>query len=323
MKIKTKLILGVGLLFAMIALLTVLSTTYINKLSKDAKNILADNYNSIDYCRQMLNSLNNDISKPESQSTFAESLKKQSVTITEVGENNLTDKITADFNELVLAPNDSALLKVVQRDITDIMLLNMQAIHRKSDVAMKTADNAILGIAIAGTVCFLIAFILLVKLPSNIANPIKKLSESIKQIADKNYSERVNFESFNEFGELAKSFNTMAEKLEEYSNSSLARLMMAKQRIETLINNMSEPVIGLDETQIVLFMNDIALKITGLQKEGVIGKSIQDIAKQNDLIKTLVQDLSDSENSNTKINSAPIRRKTHRQCNPFAEYYTL
>ncbi|MBK8292900.1 MAG: HAMP domain-containing protein [Flammeovirgaceae bacterium] len=56
----------------------------------------------------------------------------------------------------------------------------------------------------------------------NIANPIKELTESIKQIATGNYSERVHFESHGEFGQLAQSFNTMAEKLEEYNNSNLA-----------------------------------------------------------------------------------------------------
>jgi NtrC-family two-component system sensor histidine kinase KinB len=84
---------------------------------------------------------------------------------------------------------------------------------------------------------------ILINLPSNIANPIKELTESIKKIADKKYSERVHFESHSEFGQLAKSFNTMAEKLEEYNYSNLAKLMMEKKRIETLINNMHDPVL--------------------------------------------------------------------------------
>jgi methyl-accepting chemotaxis protein len=66
-------------------------------------------------------------------------------------------------------------------------------------------------ISTAGMVCFIIAFILMVNLPSNIADPIKSLTESIKQIANQNYKERVHFESRSEFGDLANSFNTMAE----------------------------------------------------------------------------------------------------------------
>ena len=307
MKIKTKLILGVGLLFAMIALLTILSATHINKLSNDAKNILADNYNTIDYCRQMLNALNNDITNSEQQKKFRKSLEKQIGTITEIGEKEITDKIKSDFEQIVDFPDDRFLYKTIQKDITDVMLLNMQAIQRKNEVAEKTADNAILWIAVTGTLCFLIAFTLLINLPSNIANPIRELTESIKQIAAKNYSRRVHFEEHNEYGELAKSFNTMAQKLEEYSNSNLEKLMMEKKRIETLINNMSEPVIGLDEKQTILFMNDVSMKITGLKKENVIGVPIQNIAEYNDLIKNLIQDLIEKETVDKKIKSFPIK----------------
>ena len=296
MKIKTKLTLGVGLLFAMITLLTVLSTVYLNKLSNNANNILTDNYNSIVYCRQMLMALNNDISSPEAKKLFQENLDKENQTITEVGEKELSDKVTQDFEQLKSSPIDSVNLKIIHKGITDIMLLNMQALQRKSNVATQTSEEAIIWIAVTGTICFLIAFTLLINMPSNIANPVKELTESIKEIAAKNYSKRVHFESHNEFGELAQSFNTMAKKLEEYSSSDLERLMMAKKRIETLINNMREPVIGLDENGTVLFMNDTALNIANLKKEVVIGSQIQEVAKSNDLIKTLANEL----HSNTK-----------------------
>ncbi len=106
--------------------------------------------------------------------------------------------------------------------------------------------HANLWIAIVGTLCFLIAFNLLINLPNNIANPIKELTLSIKEIANKNYSERVHFTSHSEFGDLAKSFNTMAQKLQEYNDSNLYKFFFEKKRLETLINNMHDPIIGLD-----------------------------------------------------------------------------
>ncbi|MCZ2394079.1 MAG: cell wall metabolism sensor histidine kinase WalK [Chitinophagales bacterium] len=294
MKIKTKLTLGVGLLFAMITSLAVLSSMYINKLSNNTENILTDNYNSIVYCRQMLIAINNDIATPEAQTLFQFNLNKEKQTITEVSEKELVEKISLDFEAIKKNPIDSSIIKLLHEDITDIMLLNMQALQRKSKVATQTSEEAIIWIATVGTICFVIALMLFDNLPSNIANPIKELTESIKQIAAKNYSKRVHFESHNEYGELAQSFNVMAKKLEEYSNSNLERLMMAKKRIETLINNMREPVIGLDEHFMVLFMNDTALQICNLKKEDVIGKSISEISKRNDLIRTLTSNLLNS-----------------------------
>ncbi|WP_415831067.1 histidine kinase dimerization/phospho-acceptor domain-containing protein, partial [Flavobacterium weaverense] len=172
--------------------------------------------------------------------------------------------------------------------IFEIMKLNMNAIKQKSDVATHTAETANLWIAITGTLCFLIAFNLLVNLPNNIANPIRELTDSIKEIANKNYSQRVHFMNHNEFGDLAKSFNSMAEKLQEYSSSNLHKLSFEKKRLETLINNMHDPIIGLDNSGTILFVNNEALKIIGLKSEEVVGELATTLALKNDLLKSLI-----------------------------------
>lgn len=291
MKIKAKLILGIGALFAMIVLLTALSGIFINKLSRDTKKILVANYNTLAYSRNMMIALNEGISREEQVQVFRENLERQQHNITEVGEKELTDKLTADFKQLNNLQPDSAQIRMIRRDITDIMLLNMQAIQRKSTVAGSTAETAMIWILISGTICFLIAFTLLINLPGNIANPIRELTDSIKQIAALNYSQRVHFEKHNEFGELATAFNTMAEKLEEYKAGNIEKLMIEKKRIELLINNMHDAVIGLDENAQILFMNNMALKIAGLKPEHTIGKPVKDIAIHNDLVRSLVQDI--------------------------------
>ena len=57
MNIKTKLTYGIGLLFVLITLLGGLAIKNIHNVSDDTQNILADNYNSLLYSRQMLESL--------------------------------------------------------------------------------------------------------------------------------------------------------------------------------------------------------------------------------------------------------------------------
>ena len=54
MKIKTKITLGVGLLFILILLLGLVGGIYINALKADTENILVANYNTLDYARKML-----------------------------------------------------------------------------------------------------------------------------------------------------------------------------------------------------------------------------------------------------------------------------
>ena len=296
MKIKTKLYLGVGLLFLLIFILNIVATYYINALKSDTENIIAANYKSLQYSRNMLSALQQknryDLKK------FEASLIKQENNITEMGEAEITNELRDNYEELKTNISDTLFLISIHNNLFQIMDMNMHAIERKSDKAKRTADEAVLWIAMTGTLCFLIAFILLVNLPSNIANPIRELTESIKQIAANNYAERVHFESHSEYGQLATSFNTMAVKLEEYNKSNLAKIMMEKKRIETLINNMHDPVIGLDNDLMIIFANEEAINISGLKRSEFIGKSAQELGIKNDLIRTLVQDLFNEENEN-------------------------
>ena len=171
------------------------------------------------------------------------------------------------------------------------MKLNMDAIKRKGNTAGKTADSSIVWISLTSSFCFIIGFTLIINLPGYIADPIRNLTDSINQIIAKNYSQRIYFKGHDEFSTLAKTFNSMAQKLQEYNATDLSKLMMEKKRVETLIDNMDDPVIGLDENLSVIFANDEALKITGLKSTALIGKNVQEVALVNDLVRNLTKDL--------------------------------
>ncbi|WP_297334235.1 ATP-binding protein [Flavobacterium sp.] len=289
MKIKTKLTIAVGILFFFIALLSALAIRQVHLLSDDTKNILEANYISLDYTRNMHKLLDGAVMNTQDIAEFEKLLEKQRTNITEIGEEELTQDLANHFNKLKQEPGNSQLISNIRKDLNDIMKLNMDAILRKSNTAGNTADNSILWISVTSAFCFIMGFTLLINLPGYIANPIKNLTESIKQIAAKNYSQHLYFKGHDEFASLARSFNTMAEKLQEYSNSNLDRLMMEKKRVETLINNLSDPVIGLDEHHKILFINEQALRVSGLKKEDVIGKQAEQVAVTNDLMRSLLQ----------------------------------
>lgn len=288
MKIKTKLTLGVGLLFGLILLLSILSAKYLYGLKSDTENLLAANYHSLQYMRNILVSLDRE---PKGEvARFEENLNAQEGNITEIGEREITEELRRHFNQFKTKP-DSATIWQIRQDAFKIMDLNMQSLKRKSEAATQSVNSAILWIAVTGTLCFVISFTLLINMPSNIANPIRELTESIKQIAANNYAERVHFESHNEFGQLADSFNTMAQKLEEYNNSNLAKLMMEKKRVETLIDKMQDPVIGLDEKMKIIFANQEANQVLGLSDPELIGQEARNLALKNDLVRELIKDI--------------------------------
>jgi PAS domain S-box-containing protein len=143
------------------------------------------------------------------------------------------------------------------------------------------------------------SFTFVVNFPGMIANPVVELTKGIKEIANRNYSSRLNFSSKDEFGEVAEAFNSMAVLLDQYENSNLSKLMMEKKRIETIIRNFKDAIIGIDEHRIILFANPVAMSILGMAESDMIGKYAPDVAIHNDLFRTLLQ--SDEKDKLLKI----------------------
>lgn len=289
MKLKTKLSLGLSFLFVVILAFGGLGFFYINKLSSDAANVLMNNHESLVYCNDMLKALEDIPAKKEAIKIFDNNLKKQEANITEPGEKESTQQLRKDFIELVANTADSTNYPQLRQSIQRINDLNQNAILRKNDIAQKTGADARLWLTIIFTVLIIVSLTFTYNFPAVISDPVTKLSEGIREIANKNYKQRVHLDQKDEFGDLANAFNSMAEKLDEFENSNLAKIKFEKSRIETIINQMKDGIIGLDEKKHILFVNAVSEKILGLKESDMVGKYAADIALQNDLMRTLLQ----------------------------------
>lgn len=289
-RLKTKLSLGLIFLFVVILLFGILGLFYINRLSNEGRQVLKNNQESLIYCNQMMQALENFRTQKDAPDIFKANLSKQQGNITEVGEKEATEELTKNFAEMLASPQDSANYADIRRSIYKILELNENAIQRKSAVAQQTADNAKNVLAIIFTALSLIAFTFIFNLPGIISDPIRSLSEGIREIANKNYKKRIYLKQDDEFGDLANAFNVMAGKLDEYESSNLAKIKFEKSRIETIINQMRDGIIGLDEKRNILFLNAVAEKLLGLKEVDISGKYAPDIALTNDLVRTLLQD---------------------------------
>lgn len=285
MKIKTKITLGLISLFLAILLTGGLGVWYLHQHTADAKNILRDNYETLEYTKKMLESIEKRMSKNDQ---FEQNLFAQENNISEVGERDVTQQLRNEFN-LYKKDSSSIHIATMRQNIFQIMDLNVNAIVRKNQIASRTADKAItlLSFVLASVLLFTFSFIF--NFPNYIAEPISELTKSIKQIANKNYDQRLHFKSNDEFGILATAFNKMAQELDNYEHSNLAKLLFEKRRIETIINNMNDAIIGLDERKNILFINQIAVQLLGVKEEEIINKYAPYIALDNDLLRNLLQ----------------------------------
>src|SRR5450432_77032 len=295
MRLKTKLSAGLIFLFTVILVFGILGIVSINRLSQDAGQVLKNNHESIVYSNNMLKALDNIKIQKDALKIFEDNLGKQEKNITEIGEKEVTQELRQDFNELKANPEDPSNYPQIRLSLTRIFDLNEMAILRKHKAVEHTADSAKFWLTTIFTILILVSFTFIFNLPGIISNPILKLSEGIKGIANKDYSSRIVIKQHDEFGELAKSFNDMAEKLDEYEHSNLSQIKFEKSRIETIIDQMRDGIIGLDENRRILFLNVVAEKLLGVKESDIIGKYAPDVALKNDLMRTLLQDSNEKQ----------------------------
>ena len=293
MRLKAKLSIGLTFLFIVILSFGILGIANINRLTREFNQVLKSNHESIVYSNNMLKALDKVKVQKDAISLFEENLVRQENNITEMGEKEATEELRRNFNELKANPEDSSNYPEIRASLSQILDLNEMAVLRKYNAAQRTADNAKLWLTITFTILTLVSFTFIFNLPGIISNPIQKLSEGIKAIADKNYSKRIVIKRSDEFGDLAKSFNDMAERLDEYEHSNLSQIKFEKSRIETIINQMRDGIIGLDEKRNILFLNAVAEKLLGVKEASIIGKYAPDFALVNDLMRTLLTENSD------------------------------
>lgn len=289
MKLRSKLSLGIGILFTLILIQGIQSIRYVRHLSVSSKEILSDNYNSVHYVSEMLRSLDRFSQDSASRRTLIEALTLQQQNITEINERQVTSALKEKVGRL----NDSISGEEVQQirdDLYRIMELNMGSILAKSRGMESCADEAVRWISVIAIFCVLLAALFLLYFPSIVLRPIDKLKQGIVQIANHNYDQRLDFSGNREFESVAESFNDMAARLDEYRRSSLDDLMMAKKRIEAIVNSLHEPIVGLGPDRTILFMNREALSVLNLTDD-VVGRNATDVALSNDLLRRLVREL--------------------------------
>ena len=320
-KLKSKITLGVLFLFLVIVLLSLLGILFTNKLAEETKGTIVNNYTSVEYSFQMLKSIENIYSLQLNQvrtqafddsvvmssiqnekNIFDEKLEKETNNITEAGEAELVDqlhnnykeyldlvkelKASREFNENDLNQLHSQYL-TVRQTISEIYDLNMFAIQKKSSEMQNLADEITIYMAVVASISVLITLSFIFYFPSRIVEPIKELTARIKSVSERKYDQKLEISSKDELGELASAFNLMAERLKLYEAKHIDQLLSEQKRMESLVHNLDDGVLLIDENKNVVVANKKILDITGLKESEIVTHYLPDVAAHNDLVREI------------------------------------
>lgn len=132
------------------------------------------------------------------------------------------------------------------------ILDNRQTVEQLSvELFTLIAEALVLGLAISILLSFLLSKTMII--------PIARLTDGLTEVADGNFSKKIEVTSHDEIGALTESFNSMARQLED----TIAAVEKERNKLDTLFLHMADGVVAFDRNGGVIHANPAARMLLG------------------------------------------------------------
>ena len=302
--LRTKLLIGITPLLAIMVALGMWAIVMFSKLGNNIDTILRENYRSVRAAEGMKEALERIDSSllfaiggeesaareqlAENKPFFDHHLKVEQGNVTLPGEQEMADELTAlrgryfalteRFFELGPTRKEertrlyfSRLLptfKEIKREADAVLELNQKNMEDESARARFAAASSIRLMVIALIGSAGVATIIALMLSRSILDPIRAVTRGARAMARGDLDQVVPVVTHDELGELASTFNAMARTIREFREAGTARLLRAQQTAQATIDSFPDPVIVVDPTGAVERSNPAARRILGVVPTG-------------------------------------------------------
>jgi len=123
-----------------------------------------------------------------------------------------------------------------------ILDLNQDAMVRKSDALRRQSQRVNTLMVTAVLAAFLVGLFASTSLTHRALRPVSVLSQAVRRVGQGDLAARAVVEGQDEIAQLSRDFNAMAERLQQYRQSSLGELLQAQAASQAAIDSLPDPV---------------------------------------------------------------------------------
>lgn len=280
--------LGLVLLIAVVGITAFIC---LFNLGKSIEGLMIANYKSINAANNMMEAIERQdsavltyisIDSQKGKDTFAdyneEFLKWFNIeanNVTEKGETELVDRIKGSYNGYIKAFLDLQEIKNVsntktidfyntkllpdfldiKKNLRELSQLNEKAMFKGKDSATQNSKSFMYIILMLSILAIIGGFIASRFSTNKFLAPISVLTQTMKLVKIGDLDQRASIGTKDEIGELAQEFNNMTVRLKQYEESTLGMILEEKAKFLSIMNNISEPLIVLDNDYRVVLLN--------------------------------------------------------------------
>ncbi|WP_409343649.1 cell wall metabolism sensor histidine kinase WalK [Paenibacillus sp. MBLB4367] len=185
---------------------------------------------------------------------------------------NIRDK----DNEQVFLDGDGFRKKAIAKPVTsDTKVIGAVYVVASMEEIYSTS-NRINRIFLSGTLISIAMTALLgVILSHTITSPIKEITKQVTSVAEGNFNQKVKVFSYDEIGQLSFAFNYMTNRLKE----ALLVNEEEKEKLSSILSNMSDGVVAADELDNVILINQQAKQMLQLEESAALGGNLYKVLR--------------------------------------------
>jgi NtrC-family two-component system sensor histidine kinase KinB len=316
---RRKILLGYGAALLLIIVVLAWAMILILRLGRASESILRENYQSILAAENMIDAVERQDSSTlfillgyeeqgisefrENETLFLQWLGRAKENITIPGEREILNTLETDYTRYLKEISNLQLLKQASygravNDYHEVVLplfrsilasciklreLNHETMYVSSNRAQTISVQAFFTLVGIGVVSIILVIFFSLFLAHLISRPVIELKEAALQLAQGNYDVQVQVRGSDELALLATQFNTMVEKLKQFHEINIDRIIAEKQKSEAIIRSVDDGFIVLDDNFFITNLNPEAARIFGVIPEGYLGKHILEVIREERL----------------------------------------
>jgi NtrC-family two-component system sensor histidine kinase KinB len=362
---RQKILIGYGASLVLVILVLAWAMFMMLRLGQASEAILRENYRSIQAAEHMID----DIERQDSiillsllgyqeqglkdfreyETSFLQWLGRAWDNITVTGEKEIIDSIEQNYTrflgevanlyqkspsqrpEAVKLYHESMLplFRTIRSACVKLREINHETMYAASNRAHRLSLQAVLSMAVIGTLSIIIGIVLSLFLSRLISRPVTELKKAALQIAEGNYDVQVPGGGSAEFALLAEQFNQMTEKLRNFHEMNISKIIAEKVKSEAIIQSVDDGIIVVDDRLVIDNINPKAIAILKGHKDSLLGRHFLEAVRDERLFGFVKQSVesgesqhlgegediftidSDTGNQHYQFSIRPVRSSSH------------
>ena len=333
---RQKILIGYGASLVLVVLVLAWAMFMLLRLGQASESILRENYRSIQAAEHMNDAIERQDSIVllyllgyqerglkefrEHETFFLQWLGRARDNITVSGEKEIIDSIEQNYTrflgevvnlyqkEAVQRPESVNLylesILPLFRETRDACVklreINHETMYAASNRARRLSIQAVLSLAVIGALSIIIGIVLSLFLSRLISRPVTELKTAALQIAEGNYEVQVPGGGSTELALLAEQFNQMAEKLRNFHEMNIGKIIAEKLKSEAIIQSVDDGIIVVDDRMVINNINPKAASILKGHKDSLLGRHFLEAVRDERLFGFVKQSVESGDSPNLR-----------------------